>query len=205
MRTARPAGTAGFSLIELLVALVIFATMAGIAYTGLSAVTRTHAALDLRERDLDGVGRALAMVERDLRAVARRPVRGSDGQRLPALLGQANRIELSSYGRGRAAGADLGLVERIGYGRDGDGLHRERWPVLDRSQRSQPDRRLLIAQALPPRWRYLDAGNRWQSQWPPPNDAGTQALPRAVEVVIAHPRLGEVRRLVELPPALEGT
>lgn len=191
-------GARGHSLIELLVALLIFATMAAIAYAGLSAVTRSRATLDERERQLADLGRSLAALERDLRGIARRPVRDADGRSLPMLSGQGENLELSSHGRGRAAGPDLGLVERVGWLRDGEGLKRLRWPVLDRAQGSRPDLRLMLPDASALRWRFLDGQGRWLRQWPPPGDAG-QALPRAVEVAIVHPVLGEVLRLVELP------
>jgi general secretion pathway protein J len=188
----------GHSLIELLVALVVFATMAAIAYAGLSAVTRSRAALDERERQLADLGRSLAAIERDLRSVAWRPVRDADGRSVPMLLGQGEALELSSHGRGRAAGPDLGLVERVGWLRDADGIKRLRWPALDRARNSVPDLRLMLPAATALRWRFLDGQGRWLRQWPAPGDAGP-ALPRAIEVAIVHPVLGEVLRLVELP------
>lgn len=189
----------GFTLIELLVALVVFATMAVIAYSGLSAVTRTWEVLDGRERELAAIGRAMAMLERDLRSVARRPVRDGDGRVLPALMAQPDALELSSHGRGRRLGVDLGLVERVGYLRDGDGLHRLRWPVLDRTQSTTPERRVIVAGVTQLRLRFLDADARWHPQWPPQNAVSPSALPRAVELTLAHERLGELQRLVELP------
>lgn len=188
----------GHSLIELLVALVIFATMAAIAYAGLSAVTRSRAALDERERQLGELGRSLAAIDRDLRSVARRPVRDSDGRRLPVLMSQGETLELSSHGRGRAAGTDLGLLERVGWLLDGEGVKRLRWPTLDRAEGTRPDVRLLLADASALRWRFLDGQGRWLRQWPPPGDDG-RTLPRAVEFVVVHPVLGEVLRVVELP------
>jgi general secretion pathway protein J len=189
----------GFSLIELLVALMIFATMAAIAYAGLSAVTRTHAALDVRERELSSLGRTLALIERDLRGFAVRPVRDGNGASLPAIGGQVDLVELSAYGRGRVAGGDLGLIERIAYQRDGDGLHRLRWSVLDRTASTLPDRRLLLAGADIFRVRFLGADNRWHAQWPLPGATQAAAQPLAVEFTLATPAIGEVRRLVELP------
>ena len=94
----------GFTLIELLVALVIFATMAGIAYTGLDAVSRSHAVLSAHEDELAALGRGLAVLERDLRSLAPRPIRDSQGQPLPALLAQARYLELSSWPRPRRRG-----------------------------------------------------------------------------------------------------
>lgn len=198
------ARASGFTLVELLVALVIFSTMAAIAYSGLGAVTRSHETLDARERTLAALGRSLALIERDLRSVAARPVRDRDGRRVPALAGSADAVELSTYGRGRAAGGDLGLVERVGYVRDGDGLRRHRWRVLDQAAGTRPESRPLLPGAEQLRLRYLAADGRWHGQWPPATGGESiapEALPRAVECVIALPVYGEVRRLIELPEA----
>lgn len=188
----------GFTLIELLVALVIFSTMAVIAYSGLSAVTRTYERLSEREALLADVGRSLALIERDLRSLAPRRVRAGNLP-LPPLLGQGQMLELSTFGRGRVLGPDLGLVERIGYLADGESLYRQQWPVLDRLPATQADQRQLLADVERVRWRYLDDNGRWQDRWPLPGAADDETWPRAVEVVLSHAVLGELRRLVELP------
>lgn len=189
----------GFSLIELLVALAIFSTMAAISYAGLSAVTRSYSAVDERERELAALGRSLTGIERDLRSVARRSIRDGDGQVLPALLAGDGRIELSTHGRGRGGGLGLGLVERVAWWHADSGLRRARWPVLDRTAATRPDQRLLLDQVQALRWRFLTADGRWLERWPAPASTDVDELPRAVELVLRHDRLGEIRRLIELP------
>lgn len=189
----------GFTLIELLVALVIFATMAAIAYSGLSAVTRSHAALDQRERELAEFGRGLGMIERDLRSFANRPIRDRDGNPLPPLLADGGLLELSSYGRGRIVGADLGLIERSGYGLGEGGVFRLRWPVLDRAQGTVPERRTVIADVSSVRWRFLAGDGRWHDRWPVPHAPNPDMPPRGVELTLVHDTLGEIRKLIELP------
>lgn len=200
---ARRVRASGFSLIELLVALVIFSTMAAIAYAGLSAVTRSHAALDARERQLSALGRTLALIERDLRGIAPRPIRDGNGASVPAMGGQVDLLELSAYGRGRTAGGDLGLIERVAYQRDSEGLHRLRWRVLDRTASTLPDRRVLIADAEGFRVRFLGTNGRWAPQWPVPGDTTMVSMPVAIEVTLVTTALGEIRRLVELPDGLQ--
>lgn len=190
----------GFTLVELLVALVIFSTMAVIAYSGLSAVTTTHERLSEREATLADIGRALSLIERDLRSLAPRRVWAGNAP-LPPLWGEGPMLEVSTFGRGRVLGPDLGLVERIGYLADGDALYRQRWPAPDRLPAARPDQQRLLAEVDQVRWRYLDLQGRWQDRWPVPGSADVDAWPRAVELVLVHARLGELRRLIELPEA----
>lgn len=200
MPACRSARGAGFTLVELLVALVIFSTMAVIAYSGLSAVTTTHERLSEREATLADIGRALSLIERDLRSLAPRRVWAANAP-LPPLSAQGPMLEVSTFGRGRVLGPDLGLVERIGYLSDGDALYRQRWPAPDRLPATRPDQQRLLAEVEQLRWRFLDLQGRWQDRWPVPGAADADAWPRAVEFVLVHARLGELRRLVELPEA----
>lgn len=188
----------GFTLVELLVALVVFATMAVIAYAGLSTVTGTHARISEREALLADLGRSLSLIERDLRSLAPRRI-WADHVPLPPLYGQGAMLELSTFGRGRVLGPDLGLVERIGYIADGSSLYRQRWPVLDRLPATRPDQQPILEGVEQLRLRFLDEQGRWQDRWPLPGAADADRWPRAVEVVLVHAVLGELRRLVELP------
>lgn len=188
----------GFTLIELLVALVIFSTMAVIAWSGLSAITGTHERLTSREAMLADVGRAFTLMERDLRSLAPRRVWAGNVP-LPPLFGQGPMLELSTFGRGRALGPDLGLVDRVGYLGDGEALYRQRWPAPDRLPGVQPDQRPLLSNVERLHWRYLDWNGRWQDRWPVPGAAAADEWPRAVEIVLVHGELGELRRVIELP------
>ncbi|HJT97444.1 MAG TPA: prepilin-type N-terminal cleavage/methylation domain-containing protein, partial [Rhodanobacteraceae bacterium] len=89
----------GFSLIELLVALAVFAALAAVAYGGLSEIARARAALDARQDRLAALVRAVSTFERDLGQAVSRPVRGNArGEPLAALQGGADRIELTRLG-----------------------------------------------------------------------------------------------------------
>ena len=83
----------GFSLIELVVALAVFAALAAAAYGGLSSVAQTRGALAEKQDRLAAIVRAVSTFERDLRQAVSRPVRGnSRGEAVPALIGGADRI-----------------------------------------------------------------------------------------------------------------
>ena len=192
----------GFSLIELLVALAIFATMAALAYGGLDSIVRTRAALAREQADFSALMRSVSLLERDLRQTAARPVRGSYGETLPAFIGGPDRVELTRIGFANPQAETRSNLERVFYVLDGGTLERGNYAMLDRAPASTPLLTKLRAGVRDMRLRYLDAGGRWSDAWPPPQatnaDAPAVALPRAVEFRIDTPDAGEITRVVEL-------
>jgi len=196
--------SAGFSLVELLVALAVFATMAALAYGGLGSIVRTRGELAHQQARLRALMRSVALLERDLRQAAVRPVRGNDGAELPAFVGTSGRVELTRIGFANPQAEVRSNLERVFYALDGATLDRGSWPVLDRAPATAPTMRTLLDGVDELRLRYLDGANRWSDRWPP-LQAGAQAadvavppLPRAVEFRITSPAWGEITRTVEL-------
>jgi general secretion pathway protein J len=107
-----------FSLLELLVALAVFAALAAAAYGGLAEIARARGAIAERQDRLAAIVRAVSTFERDLRQAVSRPVRGgARGAIVPALAGAADRIELTRLGfanprAGQRAGHRAGASER---------------------------------------------------------------------------------------------
>jgi general secretion pathway protein J len=195
----------GFSLIELLVALAVFAALAAAAYGGLAAVARTRGALAERQDRFAAAVRAVSMIERDLRQASSRPVRGNGrGDTLPALVGAADRIELTRLGFANPLAEPRSNLERVVYAVDARALQRGRYVVLDRAPGSVPATTTLLTGVDTLRLRYLGAGGVWRDTWPPSGRAEEEEtlLPRAVEFRIETDDLGELRRVVELPSTM---
>jgi general secretion pathway protein J len=194
----------GFSLLEVLVAVAIFAVLSALAYGALDAVVRARAQAQESAQALAALQAAVGAFERDLREAVPRPVRGASGERLPALVGTSIAIELS-----HAAFASLAVEASPRLGRSGwalanDQLRRVRWPVLDRAPPSEPVVRDLIGGVRTLRLRYLDGEGDWRDAWPPRDgpDALPERLPRAVEFTLAGEAFGEiVRRVTLVAPA----
>jgi general secretion pathway protein J len=189
----------GFSLIELLVALAVFAAMAALAYGGLDSIVRSRSELVRQQEEFRSLTRSVALLDRDLRQAAARPVRGNYGETQPALAGASERIEFTRAGFANPQAEVRANLERIGYALEGDALLRVSYAVLDRAPTSAAQTTTLArVDAL--RLRYLDAANRWTDSWPPPvaDGAAAPALPRAVEFRLQTKDYGDITRIVEL-------
>ncbi|MGQ0800533.1 MAG: type II secretion system minor pseudopilin GspJ [Pseudomarimonas sp.] len=188
----------GFTLIEVLVAVAIFALAAGLAVGGMNAITRARVQLDGDLARLADLQFAIGLIERDLRGIAIRPVREGYGPPKPALSGGLEALELSRYGAVGALAQSQSDIARIGYQLDGKRLLRLYYPVLDRSPGALPTIDPLLDQVERIEWRYIGArGAPASAQWPPPR-AG-DGLPRAVELRLQLSDYGEIRRVFELP------
>lgn len=191
--------THGFSLIELLVALAVFATMAATAWGALNSIVHTRSELAHKEDDLRALMVTVDSLQRDLRQAVARPVRGNYGEPVASFIGASDRLEFTRMGFANPLAELRSNLERVGYALDGKHLQRASYPVLDRAPNTQPRTRALRDGIDAFRLRYLDAQQRWVGAWPEPTaNAGDPVLPRAVEVNLDTADYGEITCIVEL-------
>jgi len=81
----RNTATHGFTLLELLVALAVFAIMAAAAYSGLRSVLFTHATLEQENRRLAAVQLTVFRFEQDIEQIVSRGIRDEYGESHPRL------------------------------------------------------------------------------------------------------------------------
>ncbi|GIX34449.1 MAG: hypothetical protein KatS3mg126_0228 [Lysobacteraceae bacterium] len=192
MRRAR-----GFGLLEVLVAVALFALAMGLAYGGLDAVVRARAQMQEEALRLAALQRVVGLLERDLRAAVARPVRDGELGRLPALLLDRSGLELSRAGLAVPLAQARAGIERVRWAVEDGALVRRVHAVLDRVGGEQGEEQARLDGVGSLRIEALAADGRWQERWPLPG-ARPEALPRAVRVRFALDGLGEIERLLEL-------
>jgi general secretion pathway protein J len=193
----------GFTLLELLVALAIFAVLGVAAYAGLDVVLASKDRLEARSEELGRLQMLFVLMTRDIEQTARRSVRDNYGDPLPALLGSDTTLEFTRAGWRNPAGLRRSHLQRVAYGLTDETLTRATWDVLDRAQDSEPRTATLLGDVTALEIRYLDATGEWRADWPPP--AGAQraaaALPRAIEITLEVKGWGSIMRLFRVADA----
>jgi general secretion pathway protein J len=197
MKPLARAGTRGFTLIEVMTALLVLSLLSLMSYRGLSAV------LDAREHvkhETDKWRRVeafFARFERDVQLAAPRPVRSASGT-APAWLGQVvatpdARLEFSRF----AATEGVDTARRVAYRlNDKQEIELWLWPGLDVAPGTLPARYPVLAGVKIFELQYLNPALVWVDAWP--TSPADPPLPQAVRLRIVLASSEEIVRVFAL-------
>jgi len=200
------APAAGFTLLEMVVAVGIFSVIAVVIFGALGTTLDTEARLRTRQGDLASLVSTVTALERDLRYAVPRGVRDGQGDPEPAFWvwpadppapGELLRLTVSQPEDGVPGGGGLTRVAwRIEDGR----LYRVSWRVLDRAPDSVEDRRRLLADVEGVDLRLLvydrEGGLGGTDEWAEP-----ARMPDGLSLTLRMHDGRLLQRLVELPHA----
>lgn len=221
----------GFTLLELVVVIAIFAIFAAMAYGGLESVLRTRAKVEASLTRSEEYQKAYLRLRGDFENAANRPVRDTTGEPLPAFAFDTynKRVELTRGGWVNLLSQPRATLERVAWSLDepppeknairkvntDKRLVRRGWRVLDRAPNTEAVQTVILDHVDEIGWRFLDSQNQWQTTWPPqgqlqPTGAVTPgtlpagpAPPAAVELRVVTKDWGELKFLFRL--GTEGT
>lgn len=167
---------AGFTLVEMLVALAIFALLATAGVGLLRASVDTQSAVERRLYDLGSLGRAHALLASDIGQAVERPTRSGGGTR-PAFVGEPGRMEFVRAGWTGFDGERRSDLQRVTWQFEKGTLVRAGFASLDGGGQGIG---AVIAPGLASAgFRYRGPDGRWAPTFQPsPN----QSLPTAVEL-----------------------
>ena len=180
--TPHHSSEAGFTLVELLVALAILALMSVAGLTLLRSGTDTQLAVKDRLEVLSRGNRLYNSLEGDLAQAVARPVRDTRGQPVPAFIQSDSAVPGSLFGFVRAGWSNFddsprAGLQRIAYMLDDGALKRVSWPMLDGA--TPNDAATLVENVSTARVRFRDDKGEWRDDW---TATDADALPRAVEL-----------------------
>jgi general secretion pathway protein J len=202
---------AGFTLIEVLLAIAITAFVAVLAYSGLSvAVTGSERHQQHAEQQAE-LQMALSLLEKDVRQITARVITDEYDEQQPALAGGALEdyiLQLSRRGWDNPLELRRASLQRVRYQLEDNVLWREYWPVMDRSSEDEGLQRLKLLENVDSiKLRFLDdssaaaassdLGGEWQESWPPAERA-LNDLPLAIDLELELLERGRIRRVIEI-------
>ena len=195
----------GFTLIEMLVALAVFAVIGLMSNQLLTQIIDLGQLTEARGERLVEVQRAIEIVRRDIQQLVHRSVRDELGDSLPGFeIDQFGSLQLTRRGWANPLGHRRSELQRVAYAWVDGALFRLYWPVLDRARDSLPIRQLLLNDVT--EWEVLafDAAGVEHRFWPPESpgedapDAGDNALVGVI-VRLTLPPYGNIERLWSVP------
>jgi general secretion pathway protein J len=190
----RPLRSAGFTLVEMLIALTIFGmlTAGGVALLSFSVTSQ-----EMTERQLATLGsirRAGALLTADLAQAAPRPWRDEQGRQQPAFWGapgQESRVlVLVRAGWDNPEQLPRSSLQRVEYRLQGGRLLRIGYTNVDGGGAAAVTTLIEDVQQL--NLRFRDRDGAWRADWQPPDPS---VLPVAIELTVSSERFGPVRQL----------
>ncbi|MEM1264207.1 MAG: type II secretion system minor pseudopilin GspJ [Pseudomonadota bacterium] len=198
--------SAGFTLIEVLIAMSIGAVIAAVSFVTLQTTSETAVGVSEQMARLQAIQRTMQTIQRDFSQLSPRPVREELADRPSPVLAVDGRgeylVELTRGGWSNPLNMPRPGLMRVAYSLVEEELVRLQWPVLDRTLGTEPQALILLDGVIGIQIRFLPSSGNWVDAWP--NNTGNfdvrslRLRPRAAEIIIETEDYGELRRLIEV-------
>jgi general secretion pathway protein J len=205
----------GFTLLELLVAITIFAIVSILAMSGYNQLVHQREIAATTMERVRNVQRCVMRMSQDLEQLVARPIRdATSATDIPALVAGDNGadvLEFTRAGWSNPTGINRSTMQRVRYRFVDNKLYRDYWSTLDRTLNTVPVEVQMLDKVTAITFRYMDSMRQWQTTWPPTaasasNGARAALVPRdlpvAVEVTLTLQDWGEIKRVIEVPSLL---
>ena len=197
----------GFTLMELLVALFVFAILAGFSFRAVTALTASESDVKEQMGALSELQRAVLFWERDIRQIVDRPAQqgfdvSKDAVSIPDDSGV---IEFTRGGNPDYLEQVRSSLQRVRYELNDDGVFlRKSWNIVDHVDDAVPVEMPLLTAVEAVSVSFLDNGEWGKAVADPGVDEQGQprkkTLPAAIALQLTHERFGEIRRVIPLYP-----
>ena len=223
MRTRK---ATGFTLVELLVAVLITAILFAMGYGALSQTLTGRKEVEEQTTRLTALQQTFRVIEQDIQLMQPRPVRDplgngylnplvadqnalttGGGAGAPGSVAAPSGMVQVSFTRGgwaNPAGLPRSELQRVGYLVRDDKLIRQHVPILDATAATTYEERELLDQVEVLSFRFMDDSLAWSNVWPTPTMQRLplalllRARPVAVEVTLKLKDYGLVTRIIEV-------
>lgn len=196
----------GFTLIEILIALAVFAILSAMTALSMSHAFNTRERVSQQIDRLSEIDFSITRMNRDANQITARPVRDEQMRLKPAFIGQDNYMEFTRSGLTNPnAFEKRATLKRIAFLCNKNELVRRSFARLDSASAHAYEDKVLISHLKSCAFTYLTPQNQWSDQWL--NITNTrqntpQSLPKAVQISLRLADLGKLSLVFVIPEGL---
>lgn len=196
----------GFTLLEILIALSIFAILATITSSTLYYTFTTRTKVNLQADRLTALQLAVSIMQQDTAQIIDRPIRGNEMRLFPVITGQPQYMEFTRDGlinpKSKEKRSTLKRIALVCS--DGALVHRT-WSSLDPTDRNKYKDRVLLDNLDDCHFNYLNHNLESLTEWREQavsQDQRVETFPTALQVNITLTDWGQMSLLFIVPEAL---
>lgn len=197
----------GFTLLEVLIALTVFAILATITSTALHHAFTTRSHINEQANTLNEMQMALTLLARDSQQVLARSIHAANMQEFPAFIGQKTYYEFTRDGIiNPLAMEQRSSLKRVAILCQGDKLIRRSWLALDPMSRKQFEDKVLMTRLSACQFNYLNRNLQllpeWRGSIGGSSRIAKEPLPKAIQVNLTLAGWGSFNYLLLIPEAI---
>ena len=196
----------GFTLIEILIALAVFAILATITSSVLYHAFTTRSRVNEQSTQLNELQLLISFIQQDISQVLERPIRGNEMHLFSAFIGQPYYLELTRDGEMNPDSSEKrSTLKRIAYLCQKGMLLRRTWTTLNPINRQVYEDKPLITQLKDCHFAYLNQNVQVLTEWREQavtQDQEKEPLPKAIQLNMILNKQGEINLLFILQGAL---
>jgi general secretion pathway protein J len=156
----------GYTLLEIMIALAVFAILATITASSMQQAFSTRARVNVQANQLNNLQLALTLITKDTEQLLERAIRGDEMHDFPPFIGQENYLEFTRGGLVNPEGIELrSTLQRVAYLCMNRKLIRRTWEHLDTPTRKQYEDRLLLDNLDDCTFAYLAHNHQIMAEW----------------------------------------
>jgi general secretion pathway protein J len=196
----------GYTLIEILIAVSVFAILATMTSSSMYYAFNTKARLAEQAERLTALELAFILIERDTKQILLRNVRSNEMQSFPGFVGESQYLELTRAGFANPNSAEKrSILKRVAIFCQNKNLMRRSWASLDTPDRKAYQDMILIKDLTHCRFSYLNQNLQTLSEWRAnalQQNQQSEPLPKAIQFNLTLKDWGNLNYLFVIPEAL---
>lgn len=198
----------GFTLIEILIALAIFAILATLTSSVLYQAFNARARVNIQADKLSNLQMAVSLLQQDIVQAVNRPIRGNDMHLFPGFVGQPSYVEFTRDGSANPKALEQrSTLKRIAFVCEDNKLLRRTWATLDPLDRNVYDNKILLDNLTNCSFAYVNQALQTLTEWRENavnQNQSKEPLPKAIQVNLSLQDWGNISLLFIIPGALYG-